>query len=251
MTPIGNVPPLGLTAAVARALREGVDTALDALLDKATVTVAGGRAVERDVVEIVRRWAARREEELFPGPAEDLLEEPTQEVHAKTGGIYPAEVCENDTWPPRCGPVTHLVTRERLVGNDWERFTSLWVCARCADLFDPCIRMAEQATRVTIETFEALGLPLRTPPDPGSVVGKRLHDDRVLALEEDRCPQCLWVKGKRTMGDPFCRTCARDEPQTVCSCCGFRSSWSGAIWHDADGKTVCEGCWGMPGAGAG
>jgi hypothetical protein len=202
MKAIGNVPPLGLTAAEARALRDGVDAALDALLIKATTTVVGGSAVERYVVDIVRRWAARREEELFPSaaPARD----PT------------ALVCQRDA------------------------------------------------------ILDSLLAALSSLVDPGSVLAMKLHDAAVTAVEEsvwaartqgatlarpameieDRCPECLWVKGKRTTADPFCRTCARDA-QVVCSCCGYTSSWSGAIWHDADGKTVCEGCWEMPGAGAG
>lgn len=67
MKAIGNLPAMGLTAALARALRRHVDEALDRLLLEATTAHGGGQALQRELVDAVRRWAERREEELFPG----------------------------------------------------------------------------------------------------------------------------------------------------------------------------------------
>jgi hypothetical protein len=198
MKAIGNVPPLGLTAAMARALREAVDAALDALLDNATTTVAGGRAVERDVVDIVRRWAARREEEMFPSgqPSECRCFVPPGHFHV---------LCA------RCGK--HAVVTED---------THEWLCSACEPQWYPRARRREEEPDVERDEH-----------------GREL------------CPTCQWAKGARTSADRFCGTCSPGAPEVACSCCGFRSSWNGAIWHNADGKTVCEGCWEMPGAGAG
>ena len=241
LKPIGNVPPPGLTAAEARALREGVDAALDALLLKASTTMVmvGGSAVERYVVDIVRRWAARLEEELFPGQAGDLMGE--VRVGA-TGGFCPTERCENSlNVGPQCGPVTRRVEYEYLVANEWNHAHARWLCARCAGLTiirePPTGKGGVQGARLTVLTFEALGLP----PRKADAVDRDEHG-------RELCPTC---QGARTSADRFCGTCSPGAQEVACSCCGFRSRWSGAIWHDADGKTVCEGCWVLPGAGAG
>ena len=59
--PIGNTPPMGLTAELAKALREDVDDALDGLLRE--VEALHGASV-REAVDEMRRWVERREHEL-------------------------------------------------------------------------------------------------------------------------------------------------------------------------------------------
>lgn len=69
--------PLGLTAAVSRTVREHASKVLDLLLAEVRVSFSGDPdAVERDVVDEVRRWAARRDDEMFPGPAVVPPQEP-------------------------------------------------------------------------------------------------------------------------------------------------------------------------------
>jgi hypothetical protein len=59
--------PLGLTQAISATMRAHVVKVLDLLMAEVKATVAGDEeAVERDLVDEVRRWAERREEALFP-----------------------------------------------------------------------------------------------------------------------------------------------------------------------------------------
>lgn len=81
--------PLGLTAALSKALREHVDQQLDAMLaETLSNSLAGFEAAEREAVDAVRRWAERREEALFP-TGRPIESEPTN-GHGK-------ELC------PECG----------------------------------------------------------------------------------------------------------------------------------------------------
>lgn len=61
------VRPMGLTAALSGTMRAHVVKVLDLLLAEVKASFgAEPESVERDLVDEVRRWAARREEALFP-----------------------------------------------------------------------------------------------------------------------------------------------------------------------------------------
>lgn len=78
------VRPMGLTAALSGAMREHAVKVLDLLLAEVQARFKGdAEALERDLVDEVRRWAERREESMFPSGRPEPPYHPTIEDHRR------------------------------------------------------------------------------------------------------------------------------------------------------------------------
>lgn len=164
MKPIGNVPPLGLTADEAKRVHDAVDQAVDGFLE--SLLSGGDAASQRDVVDAVRRWAARREEEMFPNGRPD-----TEPVSGSNGDeiIGSASVgyrtyqfqgvagngangaSSPPTWPPLPS------TAPRFEGDDWK--------------VDAMLLARDAAMKRGHDIHDRPGVPIverAVPPAPGS-----------------------------------------------------------------------------------
>jgi hypothetical protein len=212
-----SIRSIGLSHHAAQAIHQAVDQVLDRFTVTALETLEGGESLERELVDAVRRWAARREEGIT----------------GMTDYQDPLPSCQScgEAWRHGCafcGEVPHGDQR----GLVWH------VCKGCLKRREGQVDEAPVDIVAACEVGTGPAIELSSIAAKGPLAWRDSEPANPHPMPDDAvacaCSLCMKAIGA----------------VETCSVCG--SSDSGGRWHHDVKRTVCDGCFNRwPGAGAG